>query len=140
MTGSDVQPPLPEGSLIPALSRRFYFENRVRKLYFNSMWTLLVLVGLIAIFTIREGEKFFDPVNFRNIALDVSQLMLLAVGMTFVIITAGIDLSVSSVLVFSAIVGAKVMSNLSGSYEEVRRYEFPHENVGIPIGLAVAVV
>jgi ribose transport system permease protein len=140
MTGSDVQPPLPEGSLIPALSRRAYFENRARKLYFNSMWTLLVLVGLIAVFTIREGEKFFDPVNFRNIALDISQLMLLAVGMTFVIITAGIDLSVSSVLVFSAIVGAKVMSNLSGTPEQVRQYEFPNENIAIPIGLALAVI
>jgi ribose transport system permease protein len=66
--------------------------------------------------------------------------MLLAVGMTFVIITAGIDLSVSSVLVFSAIVGAKVMSNLAGTPEEVRRYEFPHESIAIPIGLAVAIL
>ena len=140
MAGSDVQQPLPEGGRTSALSRRFYFENRVRKLYFNSMWTLLVLVGLIAIFTIREGEKFFDPVNFRNIALDVSQLMLLAVGMTFVIITAGIDLSVSSVLVFSAIVGAKVMSNLAGTPEQVRQYEFPNESIAIPIGLALAVI
>ncbi|HKG25004.1 MAG TPA: ABC transporter permease [Thermomicrobiales bacterium] len=140
MAGTEVQQPVQDEVTILAQSRRTVFVTKARKLYFNSLWTLLVLLGLMAIFTIREGSKFFDPVNFRNIALDVSQLMLLAVGMTFVIITAGIDLSVSSVLVFSAIVGAKVMSNLSGSYEEVRRYEFPHENVGIPIGLAVAVV
>jgi ribose transport system permease protein len=66
--------------------------------------------------------------------------MLLAVGMTFVIITAGIDLSVSSVLVFSAVAGAKVMSRLSGSPAEVRSYEFPNQHIGIPVGLAVAVL
>jgi ribose transport system permease protein len=110
------------------------------RFYFNSIWTVLVLVILVIIFTAREGTKFFDTTNFRNIALDSSQLMLLAVGMTFVIITAGIDLSVSSVLIFSAICGAKVMTALSGSPEEVRRYEFPNEHIGIPVGLAVAVL
>ncbi|CAN5785797.1 ABC transporter permease [soil metagenome] len=105
-------------------------------------WTyiFLVLVGLIAIFSVWHGEKFFDTRNFRNIALDSSQLMLLAVGATFVIITAGIDLSVSSVLVFSAVVGAKVMSRLSGTSEQVRAYEFPDQHIGIPIGLAAAVL
>jgi ribose transport system permease protein len=112
----------------------------VSRLYFNSVWTLIVLIGLVLIFTIREGGKFFSPTNFRNIALDSSQLMLLAVGMTFVIITAGIDLSVSSILIFSAIVGAKVMTHLSGSPQQVRQYDFPHERVGIPVGLAVAVI
>jgi ribose transport system permease protein len=140
MAGTEVQQPIQEQTSTPRLPLRTVIAQNARKLYFNSLWTLLVLLGLMAIFTIREGTKFFDPTNFRNIALDVSQLMLLAVGMTFVIITAGIDLSVSSVLVFSAIVGAKVMSNLSGSSEEVRQYVFPHENVGIPIGLTVAVV
>ena len=62
---------------------------------FDFAWTYIfvVLIGLIVIFTIWHGTKFFDRTNFRNIALDSSQLMLLAVGMTFVIITAGIDLS-----------------------------------------------
>jgi ribose transport system permease protein len=140
MAGTEVQQSHTEGTAVSTPSRRTVIATNVRKLYFNSFWTLLVLLGLVAVFTAREGSKFFDPVNFRNIALDVSQLMLLAVGMTFVIITAGIDLSVSSVLVFSAIVGAKVMSNLSGSPEEVRRYEFPNESIAIPIGLAVAIL
>ncbi|HEY8447366.1 MAG TPA: ABC transporter permease [Thermomicrobiales bacterium] len=112
----------------------------MRRLNFQSGWVFLVLLLLIAVFTVREGGKFFDPVNFRNIALDASQLTLLAVGATFVIITAGIDLSVSSVLVFSAVVGAKVMVRLSGSPEEVRNYQFPNQDIGIPVGLAVAVL
>ncbi len=109
---------------------------------FDFAWTyiFLVLVALIVIFTIWHGSMFFNKINFRNIAVDSSQLMLLAIGMTFVIITAGIDLSVSAVLVFSAVVGAKTMSRLSGSPEQVKLYEFPHQNYAIPIGLAAAIL
>jgi ribose transport system permease protein len=127
----------PEPAPLPELTFREQIKER-----FDFAWTyiFLVLIGLIVFFSVWHGEQFFDTRNFRNIALDASQLMLLAVGMTFVIITAGIDLSVSAVLVFSAVVGAKVMSNLSGSPEQVRNYEFPTQNVGIPVGLAVAVL
>jgi ribose transport system permease protein len=105
-------------------------------------WTyiLLVLIGMNVFFSIWHGSKFLDETNFRNIALNASQLMLLAIGMTFVIITAGIDLSVSAVLVFSAVVGAKVMVTLSGTTEQVRSYEHPTQNVGIPVGLATAIL
>ncbi len=107
---------------------------------FTWTYIFLVLVGLVTFFSVWHGEKFFDTRNFRNIALDSSQLMLLAVGMTFVIITAGIDLSVSSVLVFSAVAGAKIMSRFSGSPAEVRNYEFPNQETGIPLGLAAAIL
>ncbi len=127
----------PELEPLPELTFREQMKER-----FDFAWTyiFIVLVGLIVIFSIWHGTKFFDRTNFRNIALDSSQLMLLAVGMTFVIITAGIDLSCSAVLVFSAVVGAKVMSRLSGSPEQVKLYDFPHQNIGIPIGLAAAVL
>lgn len=127
----------PEPEALPELSFREQLQER-----FDFAWTyiLLVLVALIVIFTVWHGRMFFDRTNFRNIALDSSQLMLLAVGSTFVIITAGIDLSVSAVLVFSAVVGAKLMSGLSGSPEQVRAYDFPNQNIGIPVGLAAAIL
>src|SRR5688500_10452450 len=130
-----IQSPDPEP--LPQLSFRDQMRER-----FDFAWTYIfvVLIALIVIFTIWHGTKFFDRTNFRNIALDSSQLMLLAIGMTFVIITAGIDLSVSAVLVFSAVVGAKVMSRLSGSPEQVKAYDFPNQDYGIPIGLAAAVL
>src|SRR5215207_5961560 len=130
-----IQNPAPEP--LPELSFR---EQRKERFDFAWTYIFVVLVGLIVIFTIWHGTKFFDRTNFRNIALDSSQLMLLAIGMTFVIITAGIDLSCSAVLVFSAVVGAKVMSRFSGSPAEVKLYEFPHQNIGIPLGLAAAVL
>jgi ribose transport system permease protein len=81
-----------------------------------------------------------DLNNFNQIALNASQLLLLTIGMTFVIITAGIDLSVGSVLVFSAVVAAKVMVALAGSDEEVRLYQFPNQEIAIPVGLAAGIL
>ena len=42
-------------------------------------------------------------------------LLVLATGMTYVIITAGIDLSVGAVLVFSGVVSAKAMNAAGGN-------------------------
>ncbi|MBL7153469.1 MAG: ABC transporter permease [Phycisphaerae bacterium] len=61
------------------------------------------LVGLIIYFGIVT-ENFFTPVNFRTIANQVSDTTIVAVGMTFVLIIAGIDLSVGSVMALSAAV------------------------------------
>ena len=49
------------------------------------------------------------PFDIRSIFSDNASLMVLAVGETFVIITAGIDLSVGAVLIFSGVIAAKVM-------------------------------
>lgn len=122
----------------PPASQRSWFQNLSTK--YSWFYILLVLIGMNVFFSVWHGDKYLDETNFRNIALNASQLMLLAIGATFVIITAGIDLSVSAVLVFSAVVGAKVMVNLSGTAAEVRNYEHPTASVGIPVGLAVAVL
>jgi ribose transport system permease protein len=42
-------------------------------------------------------------------------LLVLAVGMTFVIVTAGIDLSVGAVLVFSGVISARLMNEVGGN-------------------------
>ena len=107
---------------------------------YSWAFTLLILLAISAFFSVRAGTKFLDLNNFQNIALNASQLLLLAVGMTFVIVTAGIDLSVGSVLIFSAVVGAKVMVRLAGSPEEVRAYQFPNQEVAIPVGLAAGML
>ena len=80
----------------------------------SSAWIGFILVGLIVIFSILSFEEFFAISNGRNIATDAAVLLVLAVGVTFVIITAGIDLSVGSVLVFSGVVAAKAMNELGG--------------------------
>lgn len=66
---------------------------------------LAVLGGLVVYFSIRS-PNFLTTTNFIGIANQIPAAILLAVGMTLVLITAGIDLSVGSVLGLSgAILG-----------------------------------
>jgi ribose transport system permease protein len=75
----------------------------------------LILVALIVVFSLLSFNEFFAVANARNIATDAAVLLVLAVGATYVIITAGIDLSVGSVLVFSGVVSAKLMNEVGGN-------------------------
>ena len=102
-----------------------------RVLTANSSWTLLVLFGLVLGFTLARPTQFGSLFNFRNIAIDGATLLVMSVGMTFVIITGGIDLSIGSVLIFSGVIAAKVMAGVDHS---------TNGTVGqILIGLAAAV-
>ena len=68
---------------------------------------LIFLILLMAVFAIAE-PRFMSQVNLFNIARQVSVTGLLAIGMTFVILTAGIDLSIGSLLAFAGLVAAAV--------------------------------
>jgi ribose transport system permease protein len=81
----------------------------------QSVWILGVLVVIIAYFSIAGGGKFFSPDNFSRISQNISVLAILGVGMTFIIITSGIDLSVGSVLVFASVIAAKVIEAMGGT-------------------------
>ena len=69
----------------------------------------VVLLLIVLTFAALEPEAFATPDNFRNIAIDASGLLIVAVGMTFVIIIAGIDLSVGSVLATTGVLIATLM-------------------------------
>ncbi|MEU4423183.1 ABC transporter permease [Actinoplanes sp. NPDC024001] len=62
----------------------------------------LVLIGGSLVF----GDSFASGQNLGNIALDSSYLLLIATGMTFVIISGGIDLSVGSLLALAGVLTA----------------------------------
>ena len=68
---------------------------------------LIFLLLLMAVFAILE-PRFLSSINLFNVMRQVSIVGLLAIGMTFVILTAGIDLSVGSLLAFAGLVAAAV--------------------------------
>jgi ribose transport system permease protein len=78
-------------------------------------WIFILLLALIAAFSVLRPGQFFTVFNLSTLAVDAAILLVLALGQTLVIVTAGIDLSVGSVLVFSSVVSAKVMLALSGA-------------------------
>ena len=60
---------------------------------------------------------FLTPVNLRNITSQIAVIAILAIGMTMVIITAGIDLSVGSMIALSAVVAASIIEQMGGAAE-----------------------
>ena len=58
----------------------------------------------MAFFTIKSPGVFLTAGDLSLIAQNASPLLVMAVGQTFVILTAGIDLSVGSVLIFSSVI------------------------------------
>ncbi len=81
----------------------------------QAFWILGVLIFICLVFTVLAGDRFLSTGNFSLISQNVAVWAVLGVGMTFVIITSGIDLSVGSVLVFSSVVSAKVMETMGGN-------------------------
>jgi ribose transport system permease protein len=86
----------------------------VRFLTDSTAIIFVVLLALLAVFSALRPDAFASLATVRNIAITSSYLLVIAVGMTYVIVTAGIDLSVGSVLVFSGVVAAQVMLALGG--------------------------
>ena len=84
-----------------------------RLVRFQSLLGLvLAIVAGVAFSPRRHGHiLFLQPDNVANIIRSVSETGILALGMTFVIITAGIDLSVGAVLGLCSVLTATLLVN-----------------------------
>lgn len=76
----------------------------------RDLWIGGVLIALIIGFSI-DAPVFLSRANWLNTSATAIEVLLLAVGQTFVICTGGIDLSVGAILGFSGMVGAWVMTH-----------------------------
>lgn len=76
---------------------------------------IVVLILLIAVFAIAS-DRFLLPNNIFNILRQVSIVGIMSVGMTFVMLTGGIDLSVGSVVGASAVGAALLMTKCEGQF------------------------
>lgn len=74
-----------------------------------------VLIALLVVFGALAPSSFISAFNFTNLLTAAAVLLILSIGETFVLITAGVDLSVGSILVFSGVIAAKIMVNLGGA-------------------------
>ncbi|MFO7539460.1 MAG: ABC transporter permease [Chloroflexota bacterium] len=60
--------------------------------------SIIIFILLLIVIVSLDTPTFFTTTNFRNILLNISILSIVALGQTMVIITRGIDLSVSSMI------------------------------------------
>lgn len=73
----------------------------------NLIWFLLLLV--IAFFSAVTG-KFLTITNLINILLHAAVLGMLSIGMSFVLVTGNLDISIESTLAISAMIGAYLVT------------------------------
>ncbi|MDT7804314.1 MAG: ribose transport system permease protein [Actinomycetota bacterium] len=106
MSAPEIQSTVEEGFTKRPLGKRLVGAN--------TFWIALVLVALIIVFSVLAPDAFPTVYNFQLLLIETAVLLVLSVGMTFVIITSGIDLSVGSVLIFAGMVGGKTMEAMSG--------------------------
>lgn len=73
-----------------------YMSNMMQKL--GPLLGLFILVVIVSVL----NPSFLEPLNILNLLRQVAINALIAFGMTFVILTGGIDLSVGSILALSS--------------------------------------
>ncbi|MCD1265855.1 ABC transporter permease [Shinella sp. AETb1-6] len=81
-----------------------------RRLIVQEYGIFLAFLLLVAILSV-SNEFFLTPGNISNVLLQTSINGILAIGMTFVILTRGIDLSVGSVVALAGMVSASFVTS-----------------------------
>ncbi|KUP94636.1 ABC transporter permease [Tritonibacter horizontis] len=94
-----------ETRMLSAPSRRAVSVRAI----INNAGIGLALLALILFFSLAS-EFFLTANNITNILTQITINLILAVGMTFVILIGGIDLSVGSVMAFAAVVAGKAIT------------------------------
>jgi simple sugar transport system permease protein len=79
------------------------------KLYWGLM--VIILTGIVVSPATPSGDNIFlDPANLADVLRQVSIIGIMAVGMTLVILIAGIDLSVGTVMAFGSTICAMLLT------------------------------
>ena len=84
--------------------------KRIAKEYKTELSMLAIFVVFFAVLSFAS-PYFLTTKNIMNVMSQVSSTALMAIGMTLVIITSGIDLSVGSTLGLSGMVGCMILMN-----------------------------
>ncbi|MFL2077541.1 ABC transporter permease subunit [Marinilactibacillus psychrotolerans] len=92
-----------------AKSKNITQTKAKRSELFRKLGPLIALIVLVTVVTFLN-TNFISPTNLLNLLRQVSVNALIAFGMTFVIITGGIDLSVGSTLALSGALTAGILA------------------------------
>lgn len=90
--------------------RKFFQPARLKQELLGRFGVLLALFILMAVFT-TLSSVFFTPGNLSNILIQAGTNAIIAAGMSFVIISGEIDLSVGSTLALASVIGATAMAS-----------------------------
>ncbi|GAB1583758.1 ABC transporter permease [Phyllobacterium phragmitis] len=112
-----------------------WFSSEQRKLIIQE-YGIFIAFLLLALVLSVSNEYFLTAGNISNVLLQTSINGILAIGMTFVILTRGIDLSVGSVVALAGIVSASFATTSSTAGVPGAPYS---AFIALPIGLLVGI-
>ncbi len=77
----------------------------------DLVWGQMPLIALIVLCVVASllSDRFFSAININNVLIQGAVMTVIAIGMTFVIVGGGFDLSVGSVVALSGVAAAWVM-------------------------------
>ena len=110
------------------MMKRHLKDNR------NQYFLFLLLVALIAVMSVFAPGRFLTVKNFKTMGFQMAELGILALGMSVVIMTGGINLSLVNSAMLSAIIGSFVMRALYNGGEGMM------DVLVIIIGIAVILI
>ena len=95
----------------------------IKKIFSNQRTIVIAALILIcAAFSVITPDKFIQVTTFTNIAKSAYYVAFMAIGVTFVIGTGGIDLSIGTIAICAALIGGTLMEK------------------GLPMGLVLLVI
>jgi ribose transport system permease protein len=109
----------------------------------TSIWLTLFIVALAVGFGIASALIYGTPVylkvdNLLSIGLNAAQIMVLAMGMTYLIGAGHLDLSVGQSLILSSVLAAKAMVAVGGTPDQVAAGQYPNLGLAITVGVLTA--
>ena len=104
--------------MVSQIAQRFQGQSPARAVFLRRNGPIIMVYAfilLLVIIGITQSERFFTERNLANVARQSAFLGIVALGQMLVILTAGIDLSVGSLVKVSILVSAIVMNGESAN-------------------------
>lgn len=94
-------------------------------------WAYIFLLGMVIFFSVT-GRGFLTLANFSTLLVTSTMVALMAIGQTYVVITAGIDLSIGWTVGLASVICARVMRDLINGGADL--------GLAILIGIVLAII
>lgn len=85
--------------------------NKIKKIFSNQQTVVIFALFLICVAFSILTPRFLQATTFYSIAKSAYYIAFMAIGVTFVIATGGIDLSIGTVAICSALIGGTLMEH-----------------------------
>lgn len=117
--------------------QKFDWKTFLRK--YGIVMVLFIMIAAISIATYENSERpgFLSPTNLSNVVTQSAIFGILALGITLVIVSKGIDLSVGSMLALSGVIAASLAQDPEayGKYfKDIGSYPYIAMLVAIAVG------